>query len=150
MSFQTRLRQAKKEKHHSDRISVQTRLRQAEKEKTILVPNYVLTLPGLENSKKKIKKTSFQHYFYPNRDEIRREREKKNLVPNSVPNRPGLEIPKKKGKKIQNFKKHHSSIISIQARMRQVEKEKKDLVLNSVPDLGQKISKMKCKKIQKI
>ena len=32
-------------------------------------------------------KTSYWHYFDPNRDEIDREREKKNLVPNSVPTR---------------------------------------------------------------
>ena len=56
---------------------------------------------------KKIKKTSFRHYFYPNRDEIGRQREKKNLVPNSVPTRPGLENFKKKivikFKKLENF-----------------------------------------------
>jgi len=62
--------------------------------------NSAPTQPGLENSKKnskkKLKKTSFQHYSYPKRDQIGRERGKKNLVPNLIPARPGLENSKKK------------------------------------------------------
>ena len=51
-------------------------------------------------------KTSFRHFFYPNRDEIGQEREKKNLVPNFVPPRTGLENSKKKNsKKIKRIKK---------------------------------------------
>ena len=54
---------------------------------------------------KKIKKTSFRHYFYPNRDETGRERVKTILVLNFVPTRPGQENPKKKiAKQLKNFK----------------------------------------------
>ena len=57
---------------------------------------------------------SFQHYFYPNRDEIGREREKTILVPNFVPTRPGVEKSNKNSKKILKIKKHYSDIISIE------------------------------------
>ena len=70
-------------------------------------------------------KTSFRHYFYPNRDEIGLEREKKIVVPNSVPTRPWLEKSQKKIKKIQKIKNHHSGIISIQTEMRKAEKGRK-------------------------
>jgi len=81
-------------KHHFGIISIQTGMRYAEKEKKKIVPNSVPTLPVQENSKKssqKIKKTSFRHYFYPNRVNIGREREKTILVPNSIPTRLGQE-----------------------------------------------------------
>ena len=68
-----------------------------EKEKKNLVPNSIRSRPGQENSKKKkqkIKKKSFRHYFYRNRDEIGREREK-NLVSNYDATRPGIENSKK-------------------------------------------------------
>ena len=53
-----------------------------------------------KNSKKfeKIKKTSFRHYFWPNRDVIDREREKKILLPNSVHTRLGQENYEKNSK----------------------------------------------------
>ena len=58
--------------------------RQADKErKIILVPNSVHAWSEEENSEKKQhknsknSKTTFQHYFYPKRDEIGREKEKK-------------------------------------------------------------------------
>ena len=82
--------------------------------------NSVPTGPGQENEKRKkgknIKKlkTSFRQYFFPNRAEIGRERVKKIFVLNTVPTRPGIENSNKKNKKI---KKHHSGIISIQARL---------------------------------
>ena len=79
---------------------------------------------------------SFQHYFYPNRDEIGRESEKTIFFLNSVPTLPGRENSKKlkKAKKLKKIKKHHSSIISIQNEMRLAEKERKEnLVPNSVP-----------------
>ena len=68
----------------------------------------------LENSKTKQQqilkneKTSFRHYFYPNRVEIGRERVKKNFVPNYVPSRPGTENSKKIAK---NFNKKKKKII---------------------------------------
>ena len=49
---------------------------------------------------KKIKKTTFRHYFLPKRDEIGREREKKILLPNSVHTRPGQENSERNSKKI--------------------------------------------------
>ena len=56
---------------------------------------------------KKLKKTSFRHYFLPKRDEIGRERKKKILLPNSVHIRPGQENSeknrKKKVKKLKNL-----------------------------------------------
>ena len=54
--------------------------------------------------KKLKKKTTFRHYFLPNRDEIGRERKKKFLVPNSVPTRDGLPFPKAKTKKFKKLK----------------------------------------------
>ena len=65
-----------------------------------------------KNSKKiqKIKKTSFWHYFYRNRDEEGREREKKVLVQNPVPTRLGLENSKKIVKK---FKKLKNMILTL-------------------------------------
>ena len=63
---------------------------------------------------KKIKKTSFRHYFQSKRYEIGRQREKKILVPNSVPKHPVLENSKKKKKKIQKIREINSGIIYIQ------------------------------------
>ena len=53
---------------------------------------------------------------------------KKILVPNSVPTQLELENTKKKEKKkkIQKIKKANSGIISIQNRLREVEKERKE------------------------
>ena len=57
-----------------------------EREKKILLPNSVHIRPRQENFEKnsknieKIKKTSFQNYFLPKRDEIGREREKKKFT----------------------------------------------------------------------
>ena len=48
---------------------------------------------------KKLKKTSFRHYFLPKRDEIGREREKKILLPNSIHARPRQENSEKKWQK---------------------------------------------------
>ena len=79
-----------------------------------MVPNSVHNRPGLENfekNSKKIKKTSFRHYFYPKRDEIGRNGEKKNLVPNSVYTQPRQENSEKNSKKIQKIKKILSGII---------------------------------------
>ena len=75
---------------------------------------------------KKIKKTSFWHYFYPKRYEIGREREKKKtLDPNIVHTRPRKENSEKNSKKIQKIKKPLSSIIYSQKGMRKDEKERK-------------------------
>ena len=53
------------------------------------------------------------------------EREKKIVLPNSVPTQRELENSKKKNKKIQKIQKVNSSIISIQNRLREAEKERK-------------------------
>ena len=81
----------------SDIIFSQNGMRQDEKvgKKFYSRMPYILD-PGKKIPKKKskkiekIKKTSFQHYFLPKRDEIGREREKKIkiLLPNSVHARP--------------------------------------------------------------
>ena len=60
---------------------------------------------------KKLKKTSFRHYFLPKWDEIGREREKKILLPNSVHTRPRQENSEKNSKKIEKIKKPLSDII---------------------------------------
>ena len=73
-------------------------------------------------------KTSVQHYFYTNRDEIGRESEKKNFIPNSIPTQLGLEICKKKKKIVKKFKKYHSSNISIQTGLRKAEKRGKKIL----------------------
>ena len=83
-------------------------MRQAEKEKKkILLLNSVHTRLGQENSEKnskKIKKTSFRHYFQPKRDETGREREKKFYF--RIPFKPdsGKKIPKKIAKKLKRLK----------------------------------------------
>ena len=55
------------------------------------------------------------------------ERENKILLPNSVPTQPEQENSKKKSKKIQKIKKANSGIISIQNRLREAEKERKEI-----------------------
>ena len=90
-------------------------MRQAKKEKKkILLLNSVHTRLGQENSEKnskKIKETSFRHYFQPKRDEAGREREKKFYF--RFPFKPdsGKKIPKKIAKKLKKLKKPVSDII---------------------------------------
>ena len=83
-------------------------------EKKILVPNSIHTRPGQEHSEKnckKIQKTTFWHYFWPNWDKIGRERDKKILVPNSVLTQFGKENSEKNSNKIQKMKKPLSGFI---------------------------------------
>ena len=60
-----------------------------------IVPNFIHTRPGEENSEKNSKKFENNKIalssiiFSENGDEVGRERWKKNLVPNSVHTRPG-------------------------------------------------------------
>ena len=86
-------------------------MRQAEKEKKkILLPNSVHTRLGQKNFEKnskkfkKIKKTSFQLYFQPKRDETGQERGKKFYF--RIPFKPdsGKKIPKKIAKKLKRLK----------------------------------------------
>ena len=133
-------------------ISIQTGLRQAENEKEKNIRLELRSYPTRARKFfKKISKISFWHYFYPNRVEIGQEREKKNFIPNSIPSRPGLENSKSNSKKIQNFKKRNSDNISIQTRLRQADKEKKNIrsEFRSYPIRARKLHKNR-KKIQKI
>ena len=67
---------------------------------------------------KKLKKTSFRHYFLPKRDEIGREREKKfySRIPFKLS--PGKKIQKKMAKDLKKLKKPLSDIIFCQNGMR--------------------------------
>ena len=109
------------------------RLRKREKN---LVPNFVHTQPGQENSEKnrkrnqKIKKPLSCFIFSQNRIRQGKKEKKKILVPNSVHTRPGRENSEKNSKKI---KKPLCGIIFSQNGIRQAEKDrKKILVPNSV------------------
>ena len=133
-------------------------MRQAEKERKkfqsriLFQPDPGQKIPKKVEKNSRNQKTSFQHYFYPNRFEIGPGREKKILVPNSVPTRPGQEISKKKRKKVQKLKKYHSGIISIQNRLREVEKEIKK-IQSPIPFIlnpGKKIPKKFAKKFKKL
>ena len=82
-----------------------------EGDKIILDPNSAHTRPGGANSEKKQQKnsknqrTTFLHYFQPNRDETGREREKRILEPNSAHTRPrGENSEKKTAKKFKKLK----------------------------------------------
>ena len=59
------------------------------------------TLNKIAKKFKKIKKTTFRHYFLPKRDEIGQKGERKILVPNSVHTRPGQENSEKNSEKIE-------------------------------------------------
>ena len=101
---------------------------------------------------KKLKKTSFRHYFQPKREEIGREREKKILVPNSVHSRPRQENSNKNFKKIQKILKT-SSRLYFQPKRDQIgrAREKKILVPNSVHTRPrQENSKKNSKKFKKL
>ena len=63
-------------------------------------------------------KTSFRHYFMPERDEIGRESEKELLVTNSVHTRPKQENSEKNSKKFQKIKNPLSGNIFCQNGMR--------------------------------
>ena len=69
---------------------------------------------------KKLKKTSFRHYFLPKRDEIGREREKKKKIWSRIQFilGPSKRIPKKIAKKFKKIKKPPFSIIFSQNGMR--------------------------------
>ena len=125
-------------------------MRQVEKERKNFSPEFRSNPTCARIFKKKLPKISknfkksFQHYFYPNRDEIRQEKEKNIVVPTFVPTRTRLENSKKKNsKKIQRNKKHHSGIISIKSGITQAKKERKKFQsqIPFPPDLGQKIQK---------
>ena len=92
-------------------IPGQNWMRQAEKGRKKFQARIPLILdPGKKIPKKiakkfkKLKKTSFQDYFQPKRDEIGQEREKKNLDPNSVHTDPVKKIRKKIAKKFKIIK----------------------------------------------
>ena len=96
-----------------------------ERGKKILVPNFVHSRLGEENSennRKKFKKLKnlFPSLFFAKTGwDKPRKKEKKTLVPNSVHNRPWEENWEKNNKKIQKIKKKtHSGIISSQNGMR--------------------------------
>ena len=101
---------------------------------------------------KKLKKTSFWHYFQPKWDEIGREREKKVLVPNSVHTRPRQENSKKNSKKIQKIKKPLSGNISSQNGMIQAGKGRKKFQarIPLIMHPGKKILKKIAKKFKKL
>ena len=73
-----------------------------EREKKILVPNFVLTRFGKENSEKyskkipKIKKPFSNIIFSQNGMRLAEKEKKKNLLPNSILTQPDLENSKKK------------------------------------------------------
>ena len=60
---------------------------------------------------KKLKKTSFRHYFLPKWDEIGREREKKFLLQKAVHTRPWQENSEKNSKKTEKIKNPLSEFI---------------------------------------
>ena len=122
------------------------------------VPNSVPTRPWLENWKKKLQKnsknlkTSFRHYFYPNRDEIGQEREKIILVPNSFLPEPGQKIPKIIAKIFKKLKNITPALFLSKPRWDRSRKREKSFSpeFRSYPTLARKFPKKIAKKFKKL
>ena len=164
-SYPTRARKFQKKKKQKNSKNYKTSFRQyfypnrvligREREKKIFVPNSVPARLGLENSKKIAKKF----------------KQLKNIILALFLSKPGWDRPRKRDKKFcskfhsyltrarkfpkkiaKKIQKHHSSIVYIQTRLTQVEKERKKKwsQIPFLPDLGKNILKKLAKKFKKL